>query len=111
MPSSEYAVKNIRRDLEKLNLGQLKKIAKERGFDKKNATVHGNAQRRSTWVKLLLLDTPEFQQQSEKPKPDRFAIPRRKTAAPAIKPRIVQGLKRLPIIKTTTYFYKGVKQS
>lgn len=108
MPS-DYAVKNIRRDLEKLNLGQLKKLAKERGFEKKDATKHGNAQRRSAWIKLLLLNTPEFQQQSEKPKPDRFAIPKRKAAAPAIKPRIVQGLKRLPQIKTTVYSYKGVK--
>lgn len=104
---SEYATKNIRRDLERLNLGQLKKIATERGFNKKDAAKHGNAQRRSTWVKLLLTNTPEFQQQSEKPKPDRFAIPRRnKPVIPAIKQRVVYGMKRLPEIKTTIYFYQ-----
>ena len=108
--SSDYAVKNLRRDLQKLNLGQLKKLAKERGFDTKEARQHGNAKRRSTWVKLLLHNTPEFQQQSEIPKPDRFApTPRRKSATPAIKPRIVYGLKRLPIIKTTVYSYTRAK--
>ena len=108
MLKSEYEVKNIRRDLEKLNLGQLKKLAKERGFDKKNAKVYGNAQRRSTWVKLLLVNTPEFHDQTqEKPKQEV-----NKPVIPAIKQRVVYGmkrvvygLKRLPEIKTTVYFY------
>jgi hypothetical protein len=62
-------VKNLRRDLEKLNLGEIRKLAKERGFSKKDAVKYGNAHRRSTWVKLLLVNTPEFHvQPQEKPK-------------------------------------------
>lgn len=108
MPSSDYAVKNIRRDLEKLNLGQLKKLAKERGFNKKDAAQHGNGQRRSTWVKLLVLNSPEFQQQpTEKPQQQETPKPRRSKPVPAIKQRSVYGLKTLPQIKTTIYSYKG----
>lgn len=111
MSSSEYAVKNIRRDLEKLNLGQLKKLAKERGFSKKEAAVCGNAQRRSTWITLLVRNTPEFQQQPQE-KPQKQESPKpKKPLMPAIKQRVVYGLRRLPQVKTTTYFYKGVKQS
>lgn len=110
MPKSEYAVKNIRRDLQKLNLDQLKKLAKERGLDKKEAAVHGNAQRRLTWITLLLLNDPEFQNQQpqEKPQKQEAPIPK-KPVMPAIKSKVVYGLRRLPQIKTVTYSYGGVK--
>lgn len=103
---NEYEVKNLRRDLEKLNLGEIRKLAKERGFSKKDAVKYGNAHRRSTWVKLLLVNTPELHgQPQEKPKQKEVKPRRNKTAIPTIKQRVVYGMKRLPEIKTTVYFY------
>lgn len=112
MPKSEYAVKNIRRDLERLNIHEIRELAKERGFSKKDAKLHGNAQKRATWVKLLLLNDPEFQNQQpqEKPQKQEAPIPK-KPLMPAIKSKVVYGLRRLPQIKTTVYSYKRVKQS
>lgn len=111
--SSEYAVKNIRRDLERLNIHEIRELAKERGFSKKDAKLHGNAQKRATWVKLLLLNDPEFQNQQPQEKPQKHEVlkPSRKPAMPVIKQRVVHGLRRLPEVKTTIYSYKGVKQS
>ena len=104
MSNPNYRLLNLRRDLERRNLSQLKQLAKEQGLGIKDAAVIGSAQRRSTWIKLLIRNAPQQQPQPEKPKPE---VKKRKQ--PAIKQRTVYGLRRLPVIKTTVYSYGGDK--
>ena len=101
MSNPNYRLLNLRRDLERRNLSELKNLAKEQGLGVKDAAVIGSAQRRSTWIKLLIRNAPQQQPQPEKPKPE---VKKRKQ--PAIKQRTVYGLRRLPVIKTTVYSYQ-----
>lgn len=106
MSNPNYRLLSLRRDLERRNLSELKSLAKEQGLGVKDAVKYGNAHRRSTWVKLLLVNTPEFHvQPQERPKQEVNKPRRNKPAIPAIKQRVVYGMKRLPEIKTTVYFY------
>jgi len=104
MSNPNYRLLSFRRDLERRNLSQLKQLAKKQGLGVKDAAVIGSAQRRSTWIKLLIRNAPQQQPQPEKPKPE---VKKRKQ--PAIKQRTVYGLRRLPVIKTTVYSYGGDK--
>lgn len=105
MSNPNYKLLSLRRDLERRNLSELKSLAKKQGLGVKDAAVIGNAQRRSTWIKLLIRNAPQPEPQPEKPKPKEVFKPKK----PATKQRIVYGLKRLPQIKTVIYSYGGVK--
>ena len=105
MPNPNYRLLNLRRDLERRNLSELKSLAKEQGLGVDAAAVIGNAQRRSTWIKLLIRNAPQPEPQPEKPKPKEVFKPKN----PATKQRTVYGLRRLPVIKTTVYSYGGDK--
>ncbi|MFM6396997.1 hypothetical protein [Planktothrix sp.] len=99
MSNPNYRLLSFRRDLERRNLSQLKQLAKKQGLGVKDAAVIGSAQRRSTWIKLLIRNAPQPEPQPEKPKPKK----------PPTKQRTVYGLRRLPVIKTTVYSYGGDK--
>jgi hypothetical protein len=105
MSNPNYKLLSLRRDLERRNLSELKSLAKKQGLGVKDAAVIGNAQRRSTWIKLLIRNAPQPEPQPEKPKPKEVFKPKK----PATKQRTVYGLKRLPQIKTVIYSYGGVK--
>jgi len=105
MSNPNYRLLNLRRDLERRNLSQLKQLAKEQGLGIKDAAVIGSAQRRSTWIKLLIRNAPQPEPQPEKPKPKEVFKPKK----PATKQRTVYGLSRLPVIKTTVYSYQRLK--
>ncbi len=109
MPNPNYRLLNLRRDLERRNLSQLKQLAKKQELGVKDAAAIGSAQRRSTWIKLLIRNAPQQQPQPEKPKPEKPKPEVKKHKQPAIKQRTVYGLRRLPVIKTTVYSYGGVK--
>ena len=105
MSNPNYRLLSFRRDLERRNLSQLKQLAKKQGLGVKDAAVIGSAQRRATWIKLLIRNAPQPEPQPEKPKPKEVFKPKK----PATKQRTVYGLRRLPVIKTTVYSYQRLK--
>ena len=92
----------LEKRLDELNIKELRMIARERGFTGKDASVHGNAQRRVTWVKLLTQNPEEAgEKQSEKPEENTINFDGYKPK----KGRITRGLKTLPVINQIVYFY------
>lgn len=91
------------KELNGLNLKELKAIAKERGLNSKDAIKHGPVQGRTAWVKLLNQNPGRKQKQSDTDisitdyKPSKSVVSK------------VRGLTRLPEIKTIVYFYGGAK--
>ncbi|HEY9865742.1 MAG TPA: hypothetical protein V6D21_16340 [Candidatus Obscuribacterales bacterium] len=88
--------------LDGLNIKELRSIAKERGFNGKDAALYGNAQRRATWVKLLN-QNPEKTERKQRQESSTDTV----ISVSDYKPSksSVRGLKRLPEIKTVVYFY------
>lgn len=93
----------LQRDLEKLNIRELREIAKERGLNGKDAALYGNAQRRATWVKLLTLNPEKSQQQKQEVSTAIISINGYKPSKS--KKRVVHGLRRLPQLKLIVYSY------
>lgn len=89
------------RDLEKLTIQELREIANEQNLTVKGATQYGNAMRKATWVKPLV-QNPEPKSNQRKRETQTQAI-----SLSGYKPSksIIQGLTRLPQIKTVTYSY------
>lgn len=90
------------RDLEKLTIQELREIANEQNLTVKDATQYGNAMRKATWVKLLV-QNPEPKSNQRK----REAQQTQTISLSDYKPSksSIQGLTRLPQIKTVTYSY------
>lgn len=94
------------KQLDKLNLKELKMIAKERGLNSKDAIKHGSVQSRATWVKLLVQNLEKTsKKQSENPEENTINF----DGYEPKKGRITRGLTSLPKINQTIYFY-GAKR-
>lgn len=88
-----------------MSIKELREIAKERGLTNRDAIRHGAVQRKDTWIKLLLNPEKKAKQQEIVSLKSPVSISGYKTS----KQKDVQGLTRLPEIKTTVYFYGATK--
>lgn len=95
----------LQRDLEKLNIKELREIANERGLNGKDAALYGNAQRRVTWVKLLTMNPEKSQGRKREVAKSQTIISINGCKPSKPKERVVYGMNRLPQLKLIVYSY------